>query len=344
MSKARAIELLSTALHRAPSAVLSAVPLTGGQSNFTFRCTVASDPREYVVRIYGSGVTLLTNRAREQRVVRLLSEERRGWLETFDDGHVTAWVPGHPLTRPEMARPATSVGIARTLAELHAVRLPDDESGSSLEARTLGTGGTLRQWIEIARNVARNDDRALLDAVSDGAAQLSEGVAECEARSDVPMRWAFGLCALCHNDVTEGNVLLDDATDGIALIDFEHAGVNAVAFDIGNHFCQLMRAPQFPAADYPPLGLRMAFVEAYLRARTKAAPDSFEQPHHAHATAAMLHAADAYSLASHLKWAAWCTVQAALSGIEYDFAGCARNLLACHEARRQEVFPLPLRC
>ena len=227
------------------------------------------------MRVYGSGTALLTNRKREQRVLRLLSSQGLGGgcIETADDGHVAEWVPGRALSRNEMETPETSERIAATLARLHALRLPEDgDAGTSvLQASTLGTRGTLRRWIEVARRVATEADaRALLDTVSDRAEQLAEAVEECTCRSDAPMQWAFGLRAMCHNDATVGNLLIDDMTGNISLIDYEHAGENAVAFDIGNHFCQLMRAPQFAAAHYPALGIRTTFVEAYLHAREAA--------------------------------------------------------------------------
>ena len=130
-------------------------------------------------------------------------------------------------------------------------------------------------------------------------------------------------------------MLLDDASGALHLIDWEHAGVNAVAFELGNFFCQLMAAPAFDPESYPPLSVRAAFVDDYLRARADVARDEAAVTGGA---AALLAAADAYSLASHVQWAAWCAVQAALSrGIEYDFAVCARNLLACHDERRHEA-------
>ena len=106
-----------------------------------------------------------------------------------------------------------------------------------------------------------------------------------------------------------------------------------------------MRAPGFPPDSYPSRETRIAFVEAYVRARSGDAllgdpPGGAELP--ANQTA-LLYAADACSLASHLQWSAWCVVQAALStGIEYDFEGCARNLLTCHDARVAMAFPRPM--
>ena len=69
----RAIEALASALRCAPSDITHAVRLEGGQSNFTYRLTVASGPvRECVVRLYGTGTALLTDRAQERRVLHLL--------------------------------------------------------------------------------------------------------------------------------------------------------------------------------------------------------------------------------------------------------------------------------
>jgi thiamine kinase-like enzyme len=46
----------------------------------------------------------------------------------------------------------------------------------------------------------------------------------------------------CHNDVQHGNVLRRLNPPGaLMLIDYEYAGFNYRAFDIGNHFCEWVR-------------------------------------------------------------------------------------------------------
>ena len=336
------MEALAAALGCAPSAVTHAVRLEGGQSNFAWRCAVACDPgREFVVRLHGAGTAVLTDRGREQRVLHVLhTHGLSGCLATFDGGHVAEYLPGRALSRPEMAERQTGERIAAALARLHAVPVPADDSG--LQAPTLGARGTLRRWLSAARTAGGAVDEGLLDAVAERTEALEAAVEECSTRSYAD-RWAFGLCGLCHNDATEGNVLLDDASGALHLIDWEHAGVNAVAFELGNFFCQLMAAPAFEPASYPPRSVRAAFVDDYLHARADVAREARDEKADeatvAGGAAALLAAADAYSLASHLQWAAWCAVQAALSrGIDYDFDGCAHNLLACHDARRQEAF------
>jgi ethanolamine kinase len=343
----RAIEALASALRCAASDITHAVRLEGGQSNFTYRLTVASGPvRECVVRLYGTGTALLTDRAQERRVLHLLhAHGLGGCLATFEGGHVAEFLPGRALSRREMSDLPMSGRVAAALARLHVVPVPADDIG--LQAPTFVV---LRRWLEAARAAVRVSESGLLDAVAARAQALEEAVEECSARSDNErLRWAFGLRALCHNDATEGNVLVDEASGTVHLIDWEYAGVNAVASDLGNHFCQLMAAPGFSPESYPPLSVRKAFVDAYLCARARrneeakgpAPVTASDVVTSAGDAAALLAAADAYSLASHLQWAAWCAVQGELSqGIDYDFAGCAHNLLACHDARRHEAFPI----
>lgn len=40
----------------------------------------------------------------------------------------------------------------------------------------------------------------------------------------------------CHNDLLLGNVVYDASKAAVTFIDYEYAGYNHQAFDIGNHF------------------------------------------------------------------------------------------------------------
>jgi len=51
------------------------------------------------------------------------------------------------------------------------------------------------------------------------------------------------LIGFCHNDLQYGNIMIDEQTKLITIIDYEYASYNPVAFDIANHFCEM-------AADY----------------------------------------------------------------------------------------------
>lgn len=43
---------------------------------------------------------------------------------------------------------------------------------------------------------------------------------------------------MCHNDLLLANVILDPSHSHVVFIDYEYAGLNYQAFDIGNHFAE----------------------------------------------------------------------------------------------------------
>lgn len=43
-----------------------------------------------------------------------------------------------------------------------------------------------------------------------------------------------------HNDLLLGNVIYTESTNSVTFIDYEYAGYNYQAFDIGNHFAEFV--------------------------------------------------------------------------------------------------------
>ncbi|KAF3775592.1 putative choline kinase 2 [Nymphaea thermarum] len=43
----------------------------------------------------------------------------------------------------------------------------------------------------------------------------------------------------CHNDLQYGNIMMDEETKVLTIIDYEYATFNPVAYDIANHFCEM---------------------------------------------------------------------------------------------------------
>lgn len=43
-----------------------------------------------------------------------------------------------------------------------------------------------------------------------------------------------------HNDLLLGNVIYTEETDSMSFIDYEYAGYNYQAYDIGNHFAEFV--------------------------------------------------------------------------------------------------------
>eukprot|EP00891_Asterochloris_glomerata_P008041 jgi/Astpho2/8041/e_gw1.00120.154.1_t len=134
-----------------------------------------------------------------------------------------------------------------------------------------------------------------------------------------------GWLGFCHNDLQYGNMLMDDSEINMHLIDYEYAGVNPVAYDIANHWCEY-------AADYhtdtphvldyskfPDNEQQQGFVSNYIKALCAGSKDlkALQQQLHA--------AALAYVPVSHLMWALWGIIQVHTSDVSFDFEAYARQ-------------------
>lgn len=62
----------------------------------------------------------------------------------------------------------------------------------------------------------------------------------------------------CHNDLLLGNVVYEKSTDRITFIDYEYAGQNFQAFDIGNHFTEF--AGEYELISLNRLKPRLAYI------------------------------------------------------------------------------------
>lgn len=115
-----------------------------------------------------------------------------------------------------------------------------------------------------------------------------------------------------------------NAEDGeLVLVDYEYAGYNYAAFDIGNHWCEwtanyhssdpaLLHLDQYPTQEE-----QLRFVRAYIRERES---DKHLSDQEVEEKAENL-ASDSrkWSIASHLMWGLWGLVQASQSEIEFDY-------------------------
>ena len=43
---------------------------------------------------------------------------------------------------------------------------------------------------------------------------------------------------LCHNDILLNNILYEENTNNVHIIDYEYLGANPAAYDIANHFAE----------------------------------------------------------------------------------------------------------
>jgi thiamine kinase-like enzyme len=355
-SVAAAILLLQAEADRAPEPAvirqvipsLSVERVMGGVTNTLYKvsgfhqnsCLAPTFPVDTVlVRLFGAEG--LVDRDEETGVFAALSAVHLApmYYGRFSNGRVEGYQHGtRPLHFTELSgvqNNSMSRGIATRLARLHygfriLPLLPPERRQPTLWKQ-------LYDWLdqaEMALPSLQLNPRTITDL------QLSKVRTELlwlqeEVRGIIGNNEEDAV-VFCHNDLLAANILYNDSTETIELIDFEYGGINYRAFDIANHFNEYAGGP--PTDAIPKYQLlpndqqQRFFVRTYLEtavattsvtstaalpsqdAATKVEPISEAQ------VDAMLREVQIFGLANHLYWGLWAINQASTEGCAvYDY-------------------------
>ncbi len=193
---------------------ISVAPLHGGITNTNFVANVDGEPR--VIRVPGERTELLgIDRANESEAALRAAALGIGpaVIATLPEigTLITALVPGRHLD-PE---PFTQ-RLARVVELLHAFHDSGPLNGAFPIHRVV-------EWH--ARDAAAYG--AVVPAAYDRLHALSQRIEATFATAPMPL-------VPCHNDLLPGNVLFEENSDRVWLLDFEYAGMNDRFFDLGN--------------------------------------------------------------------------------------------------------------
>ncbi|XP_027273396.1 ethanolamine kinase 2 isoform X3 [Cricetulus griseus] len=116
----------------------------------------------------------------------------------------------------------------------------------------------------------------------------------------------------CHNDLLCKNIIYDSTKGHVRFIDYEYAGYNYQAFDIGNHFNEFAGVNEVDYCRYPARETQLQWLRYYLEAQkgTAATPREVER---------LYAQVNKFALASHFFWALWALIQNQYSTISFDF-------------------------
>ncbi|KAJ1074687.1 hypothetical protein K5549_014959 [Capra hircus] len=116
----------------------------------------------------------------------------------------------------------------------------------------------------------------------------------------------------CHNDLLCKNIIYDSSKGHVRFIDYEYAGYNYQAFDIGNHFNEFAGVNEVDYSRYPARETQLQWLRYYLQAQKGAAvaPREVER---------LYVQVNKFALASHFLWALWALIQSQFSTIDFDF-------------------------
>ena len=124
---------------------------------------------------------------------------------------------------------------------------------------------------------------------------------------------------LCHNDIHSGNIIYNESTGLMFLVDMEYSGPNYLAFDIANHFCEFAGIEKVDYGRYPGELVQKRWIKMYLEEVSKLR-DGVSEPKISNEMIQEIYEdVRKLVLGCHLFWIVWSLFQAAHSTIDFDF-------------------------
>ncbi|XP_062219749.1 probable choline kinase 2 isoform X2 [Phragmites australis] len=211
--------------------------------------------RKVLVRIYGDGADLFFDREDEVRTFECMSRHGQGprLLGRFPNGRVEEFIHARTLSAADLRDPEISALVASKLREFHNLDMPGP--------KFVLIWDRLRNWLKTAKNLCPPEEAKELRLDS-----LENEITSLEKEFSGDYHWV----GFCHNDLQYGNIMIDEVTNMLTIIDYEYASFNPVAYDIANHFCEM--AADYHSAKphildynkYPDIDEQKRFVKTYL--------------------------------------------------------------------------------
>ncbi|KAG1330071.1 Choline/ethanolamine kinase [Cocos nucifera] len=306
----------------ADSKALEVVHLKGAMTNEVYQINWPTErkdgvSRKVLVRIYGEGVDVFFDREDEIRTFECMSRHGQGprLLGRFPNGRIEEFINARTLSAGDLRDREISALIASKLREFHDLDMPGP--------RNVFLWERLRNWLKTAQDLCSAEEAKefLLDTLEEGITILENLLSGKDQR-----------IGFCHNDLQYGNIMIDEETPQVTIIDYDYASFNPIAYDLANHFCEM-------AADYhtetphildfnkyPDHDERERFVQTYLSSSDET-PNQVEVDN-------LLQLIDEYALASHLVWGLWGIISEHSNDIDFDYMEYARQRLRQYWLRK----------
>jgi choline/ethanolamine kinase len=187
-----------------------------------------------------------------------------------------------------------------------------------------------RNWLKTAKNLCPTDqaNELRLDSLENEINTL-----EKEFSGDYHHSIGF-----CHNDLQYGNIMIDEETNMLTIIDYEYASFNPVAYDIANHFCEMAadyhseKPHILDYSKYPDVDEQRRFVKNYLSTSGEEAETEEVEN--------LLQIVEKYTLASHLFWGLWGIISDHVNDIDFDYQEYARQRFEQYWQKKPAVLSL----
>ncbi|KAJ6704867.1 CHOLINE/ETHANOALAMINE KINASE [Salix purpurea] len=295
----------------ADASSLQVIPLKGAMTNEVFQIKwltkTENVSHKVLVRIYGEGVEVFFDRENEIHTFEFISKQGQGprLLGRFSNGRIEEFIHARTLSASDLRDPDMSALIAAKMKEFHGLEVPGPNNISLWDR--------LRNWLKTAKRLSTPEEAKAfrLDSIEEEISLL-----EKELSGDQSI-------GFCHNDLQYGNIMIDEETRAMTIIDYEYASYNPIAFDIANHFCEMTAdyhtdTPHIlDYSKYPGLEERQRFIRIYLSSLGGQPSDNEAEQ--------LLENVEKYKLASHLFWGLWGIISEHVNEIDFDYMEYARQ-------------------
>ncbi|KAL4565929.1 hypothetical protein LXL04_030035 [Taraxacum kok-saghyz] len=301
--------------------------LSGAMTNVVYRLTwpqnnAANDDRTVLVRIYGEGSDIFFDREEEIRTFESISTHGHGprLLGQCPQGRVEEFIHAKTLSASDLRDPEISNLIAVKMKEFHQL----DISGSKVPL----LWPRMRKWLITAKSLCSEEEvkEFQLDILENEIDTLEKELSQ--SYQDV---------AFCHNDLQYGNIMINEDTKCVTLIDYEYASYNPIAYDLANHFCEWAAnyhtdTPHVMDYNmYPDFEERRRFVQSYLNSKVAGNLPTDAQVNQ------LLDDVEKYTLPNHIFWGLWGIISGHVNHIDFDYKEYARQRFRQYWLRKPEL-------
>ncbi|XP_061345151.1 probable choline kinase 1 [Gastrolobium bilobum] len=307
---------------------LQVIPLKGAMTNEVFQINWptknGSDLRKVLVRLYGEGVEVFFDRDEEIRTFECISKHGQGprLLGRFTSGRVEEFIHARTLSAADLHDVEISALIASKMRKFHNLHMPGAKKAQIWER--------MRNWLSEAKSLCSPKDTKLfgLDSLDEEINILEKKLSE-----------EYQEIGFCHNDLQYGNIMMDEETRSITIIDYEYASYNPIAYDLANHFCEMVAdyhsdTPHvLDYSKYPGLEERQMFIRIYLSSEGKKASNAKVNR--------LVNASEKYTLASHVFWGLWGLISSYVNKIDFDYKEYARQRFQQYRLRKPTLLDSP---
>ncbi|KAL1300679.1 hypothetical protein HN51_045333 [Arachis hypogaea] len=307
---------------------MEVINLKGAMTNEVFKVKwqtpTGETSQRVLVRMYGEGTEIFFNRDDEIRAFECISKSGYGprLLGRFANGRIEEFINARTLLASDLRDPSISALIAIKMKEFHDLNMPGPKK--------VHLWDVLRKWLVEARKLASPEEVKMfhLDAMDNEISLLEERLSTTHQK-----------IGFCHNDLQYGNIMIDEETKSLTLIDYEYASYNPIAYDIANHFCEMAanyhtETPHIlDYSKYPDLEERRLFVETYLRSSGEEQIDSKVEQ--------LLDDIENFTLANHLFWGFWGIISEHVNSIDFDYKEYANQRFQDYWLRKQYLMSSP---